>query len=158
MATRPLVLPDAYSGEGNQSQWYFHFQSMVAVDEWNKETQLKWLKVRLMGRAQTAFQRLPPATQANFAETIAALKERFKPASQKTRYQAELQTRRKKKTENWADLAEDLRVLADKAYPELENNARETGTDPEHLEGGWLDIQGIIIISNLQWLDILTPP
>jgi hypothetical protein len=37
----------------------------------------------------------------------------------------ELQTRRKKKTETWADFADDLRLLADKAYPELENEAKE---------------------------------
>ena len=123
--TRPLVLPDAYSGEGSWSQWYFHFQNVVAVNGWDEGTQLKWLKVRLTGRAQTAFQRLPTETQQDLGQTVTALKERFEPASQKTRYQAELQTRRKKKSESWADLAEDLRLLADKAYPDLADNARE---------------------------------
>ena len=56
---------------------------------------------------------------------MTALKERFEPASQKTRHQAKLQTRRKKKSESWADLAQDLRLLADKAYPDLADNARE---------------------------------
>ncbi len=82
--------------------------------------------MRLTGRAQTAFQRLPAETKASLNSTAEALKERFEPASQKTRYQAEFQTRRKKKTENWADLAEDLLFQADKAYPDLDNKSRET--------------------------------
>ena len=50
----------------------------------------------------------------------------FEPTTRKPRYQAELQTRRKKKVESWADFADDLRRVADKTYPELESMARET--------------------------------
>ena len=32
----------------------------------------------------------------------------------------------KKKAESWADLAENLHLYSDKAYPDLDNNARET--------------------------------
>ena len=50
---------------------------------------------------------------------------RFEPLSRKTRYQAELQLR-KKKTESWADLADDLRTIAERAYPDLSDAAKET--------------------------------
>lgn len=79
-------------------------------------------KVRLTGRAQTAFQRLLAENQTDFTRATTALKERFEPASKKHRYQAEMQTR---KGESWADLADDLKSLADKAYPELEEAARD---------------------------------
>ena len=36
-----------------------------------------------------------------------------------------MQVRKNKSGESWADLAEDLRLLADKAYPDLEDNDRE---------------------------------
>ena len=101
---------------------------LVAVNDWNKEAQLKWLKVRLTGRAQSAFQHLATETQASLELALAAIKEIFEPSSQKTRYQAELQTRRKKKAVSWADLAEDLRLYSDKTYPDLDNNAREALT------------------------------
>ena len=52
------------------------------------------------------------------------LQERFEPKSKRTRYQAEFETGRKKKSEGWADFADDLRSLADKAYPELQPEAR----------------------------------
>jgi len=38
---------------------------------------------------------------------------------------AELQTRTKRRDEDWATLGDDLKSLADKAYPELQDEARE---------------------------------
>ena len=78
--------------------------------------------------AQSAFQHLATETQASLELALAALKERFEPSNQKTRYQAELQTCRKKKAKSWADLAEDLCLYSDKSYPDLDNNASETLT------------------------------
>ena len=63
--------------------------------------------------------------QNSLERTIAALIERYDPASQKMRYQAELQTRQKKKTESWVDLAEDPCLLADKAYTNLRTKLRK---------------------------------
>ena len=54
-----------------------------------------------------------------------ALQERFEPSCRKERYQAQFQTRKKKKEEGWADFADSLRTLVDKAYPDLEDNAKE---------------------------------
>eukprot|EP00731_Ephydatia_muelleri_P033767 Em0037g31a len=83
-----------------------------------------WLKVRLTGRAQIAYQQLSDITRANYGDTKKALKERFEPASQTARYLAEFENRRKKKTEGWADFAEDLRSLVEKAYPALQEEAK----------------------------------
>ena len=123
--TRPLVLPDKFSGDGEWSQWICHFENVAAVNSWNEDSKLLWLKVRLTERAQMAFQHLPGDTQADYAAAKAALKERFEPESRKDRYTAEFQSRRKKRTEGWADYSEDLRMLVDKAYPHLEAAARD---------------------------------
>ena len=55
----------------------------------------------------------------------AALRGRFEPESRKIRYQAEFQSRRKKASEGWADFADDLQSLTEKAYPSLQHEARE---------------------------------
>eukprot|EP00731_Ephydatia_muelleri_P007275 Em0003g1523a len=124
MASRPLVLPDSFSGEGNWSQWIYHFENVAEVNEWEDAKRVLWLKVRLTGRAQIAYQQLSDIIRANYGDTKKALKERFEPASQTARYLAEFENRRKKKTEGWADFAEDLRSLVEKAYPALQEEAK----------------------------------
>ena len=69
---------------------------------------------------------LPPETSTGtYAAVRAALKARFDPESRHTRYQAEFQARRKRATEGWADFADDLKALSDKAYPTLPDEAQE---------------------------------
>ena len=50
---------------------------------------------------------------------------RFEPASRRDLYQAEFDTRRKKATEGWAEYAEDLKTLVEKAFPEMGEDGRE---------------------------------
>ena len=130
---RPLVLPDVYTGEGSFVDWAKHFGNVAAVNQWDDDQKLLWLKVRLGGKAQTAFGKLPAESQAAYEAAIAALKERFEPASLRQLYIAKFQARKKAKTEGWADYADDLRVLADKAYPELDQNARQLVTLQHYL-------------------------
>lgn len=70
-------------------------------------------------------QRLSEADCESFAKICAALKKRFKPECRKEVYMAEFQARRKKKAEDWASFAEDLKTLVEKAYPTLEPEAQE---------------------------------
>lgn len=64
-------------------------------------------------------------TRARYDAVIGALHQRFEPRSRQTRYKAEFQTRRKKKSEGWADSAEDLKSLVEKGFPKLFDDARE---------------------------------
>ena len=123
--TRLLVTPAAFSGEGSWDQWIFHFESVAEVNKWDGATKLQWLKVSLTGRALAAFQRLPQQTAADYGNAKQSLQERFEPSCRKDRYQAELQTAKRKRDEGWADLADRLRVLAQKGYPDLEDKAKE---------------------------------
>ena len=125
MAARPLVLPEPFNDESRWEEWAYHFESVTDVNDWDAAQKLKWLKVLLTGRAQIAFQRVSEETRADFKEAKKALTERFEPKSRESRYQAEFQTRRKKKTEAWADFAEDLKQLADHAFLDLEDKATE---------------------------------
>ena len=102
-----------------------HFKNCAEVNNWDGDTKLKFLKVRLTGRAQTAFRRLPDDQKGTFDDAVAALTERFEPKSKRDLYVAELLTREKKLTESWGDLAEELRQIATKAYPDLGAAAAE---------------------------------
>ena len=72
-----------------------------------------------MRLAQTAYGRLPDAKKADY-HTLK--KERFEPESRRELYLSKFSTRKRK---TWAEYANELRVLADKAFPELEEKARE---------------------------------
>ena len=102
-----------------------HFKHVGDVYGWDDKKKLKFLKVCMTGWAQKVFQHLNEDIHANYSEAKRALRACFEPQSKKTWYQAEFQSRRKKKTDNWVDFAEDLQTLTDKAFPELEDKARE---------------------------------
>ena len=123
--SRPLVLPEPFTGEIDYCDWIDHFENVAAVNAWDDGAKLQWLKVRLTGRAQTAFKRLPQDTRNSYTDSLATLKKRFEPESKRELYAAEFQTRRKGKTESWADFAEDLRRLADRAHSDLQEEGRE---------------------------------
>ena len=96
------------------------------VNKWETGGEkLKWLRVRLTGKAQTAFMKLPDAARDDYGECVKALKKRFVPDSRKDLYVAELQTRTKRREEDWASFGDSLRVLSDRAYPDFEDKARE---------------------------------
>ena len=92
---------------------------------WDGAAKLLWLRVRLTGRAQTAYKQLSEEARAAYADCKKALRERFEPASKKELYLAEFQTRSKRVSEGWAAFAEDLKVLVNRAFPQLQNDARE---------------------------------
>ena len=124
-AAKPIILPEPFNGTGDWDEWTFHFNNVADVNEWDDAKKLKFLRVRLTGRALKTLHLLPDASRATYAATLAALKARFDPASRHTRYEAEFQSRRKKASEGWAEFGEDLKTLADKAYPTLQPEARE---------------------------------
>ena len=51
MATKPLIMPEAFTGVV-----LHHFECVVDMNKWETNTdKLKWFKVRLAGRALKAF-------------------------------------------------------------------------------------------------------
>ena len=105
LSSRPVLTSDPHSREGSWDDWIDHFESVAEVNKWDGAAKLLWLRVRLTGRAQTAFKQLSEEARAAYAECKKALWERFEPASKKELYLAEFQTRSKRATEGWAAFA-----------------------------------------------------
>ena len=127
MAAKPIILPDTFSGDTPTSldEWIVHFNNCAEVNEWDATAKLKFPKVRLVGKAQSAFQRLPDTGRDTFDHAVTTLKERFEPSSKRDLYLAEFATRKRRPRETWTDFGEDLRRLAIKAYPDLDIAATE---------------------------------
>ena len=103
-----------------------HVENCAAVNRWESdEEELKWIRVRLTGKAQTALQRFPADAHSKYSKCVAALRRRFHPDSKRDLHMMELSVRKRLNKEDWASLGDALRTLADKAYPDLEEKARE---------------------------------
>ena len=120
-----MVSPDMYSGVQSWSDWVEHFEAAASVNGWSETAKLLWLPVRLSGKAQTAWKRLTPDAKSSYAAAKEALQKRFEPESKRKLYLVEFQTRRRRPSEQWNDFGDELRVLADKAFPELDDKAKE---------------------------------
>ncbi|XP_019861885.1 PREDICTED: uncharacterized protein LOC109590400 [Amphimedon queenslandica] len=125
MAAKPIILPDAYSGETNWEQWLLHFNDCADVNSWDAANKLKFLRVRLTGRAQTVFHRLSDTDKASFDDAVLALEAHFEPKGKRELYLADFSTRTKRLTETWVEYADELRGLVEKAYPDLSAAAHE---------------------------------
>ena len=123
MAERPIVLPDTFNGDGCWTEWKYHFTNVAQVNGWDDSAKTRWLRVRLMGKAQRAVRRI--GDESSYADTIKALDERFEPKNRRAHYQAELQARNKSTTEGWAEYGDVLRTLAERGFPEMPESARE---------------------------------
>jgi len=124
---RPVITPDAFTGEptSNWDDWIGHFESVARVNGWDEPTRLLWLEVRMTGKAQKAWKRLTQEAKAEYDTAKEALRKRFEPTSRRELYAVEFQTRRRRREETWEELADSLRLLADKAFPDLQDDAKE---------------------------------
>ena len=84
--TKPVIVPEAFSGEGSWEDWLDHFESVAAVNKWEEADKLLWLRVRMTGRAQKAFKNLPETSRASYTACKESLTERFEPASKRELY------------------------------------------------------------------------
>ena len=125
MASKPLIVPEPFSGESSWSDWLDHFESVAAVNKWKDEEKLLWLRARMTGRAQKAYKNLPNGSSDTYDACTKALHERFEPDSKRDLYSTEFYSRKKRKAEDWASFAEDLKTLAERAFANLQDAARE---------------------------------
>ena len=124
--SKPVVAPEAYNGEGSFTDWLDHFEGIAALNKWKEEEKTLWLRVRLTGKAQTAFKQLPAAVREGaYDDLVTGLRQRFEPDSRRELYAAEFHSRRKQKGESWADFGDDLSQLVSKAHPDLGQDGRQ---------------------------------
>ena len=124
---RPIITPDAFNGEAssNWDEWIGHFKSVARVNEWDEANRLLWLEVRMTGKAQSAWRRISNEAKGHYDTAKDALWKRFEPDSRRELYAVEFQTRKRHRGEAWEELGDNLRLLADKAFPDLEDKAKE---------------------------------
>ena len=113
MAVMPIMLPNTFTGatDSTWDTWIVHFENCAAINQWDDDAKLAFLKVQLTGRAQMVFQRLPAEKMDTFAHAVVVLKERFEPASKHELYLVDFSMRKRKVTESWADYCSDALLV-----------------------------------------------
>ena len=81
--------------------------------------------MQLTGKAHNIWRRLNNEVKAEYSTDIAALRKRFEPDSRYEVYMAEFHTRKRNPGERWEELVDNIRLLADKTFPDLDEKARE---------------------------------
>ena len=100
-----------------------------------------------------AHKKFPTTACGDFKKAVRVLQEIFEPESRRDLYLAEFQTRHKGKAESWPEFGEDLRSLVDKAYPTLDDEARQQLTLQGYLSE--LDNDQVAFIVKQQKLRII---
>ena len=123
--TKLLTTPDFFNGENSWDNWISHFDGVSKVNKWNDQAKLLWLEVRVDGKARKAWSHLSNQEKENCNSAVMALRRRFEPKSKRDLYTAEFQTHGRKLNESWGDVADKLLSLVDKAFPDLDDTAKE---------------------------------
>ena len=102
---RPLVLLEVFDGQKSFDEWVSHFENVSAVNGWNDDNKLLWLKA---GKAHVVFTQLAHETQRSYETSKKALIDRFDLPSKQRLYKVEFEARAKRDKETWADFADEL--------------------------------------------------
>ncbi|KAL5509263.1 hypothetical protein EMCRGX_G004601 [Ephydatia muelleri] len=68
---------------------------------------------------------MAPEAKQDFQAAKDALQKRFEPESKRQLYVVEFQTRKRRPDEQWSDFGDELRILADKAFPAIDEKAKD---------------------------------
>ena len=120
---RPNITPDRYSGKVLWKEYFRHFESCREVNQWSEEQAAKWLAASLQGDALRLVG--DSGQKHTYGELVKLLQRRFGSARQSENYLVELRHRRQKPKESLLELGQAIHELTVRAYPEIQEEARE---------------------------------
>ena len=124
--SKNTVKPATYDGKGPWPDYKSHFDACAQINKWSETEKGLYLAVSLRGQAQGVLGNLPLEHRQNFKELVKSLEERFAPSNQTELYRTQLRERRQRAIETLPELGQDIRRLANLAYPTAPNDVRET--------------------------------
>ena len=102
------------------------FEIASKLNGWSEETKAMELATSLSGTARAVLSDLKPAERLNFQSLVDKLTLRFEPKDLVGIYQAQLQSRRRKRNETIPELVQDINKLARQAFPTSDEGTRDS--------------------------------
>ena len=125
-AARGLNLkPEPFNGSDDWEEYISHFEVCAELGRWNEQEKVLALAACLRGPARTFYISLPAEFRQPYEVLITKLEQRFGSSRQQNRWLSRFESRRRKPTESIAALADDLRQMSQKAYPNFDALAQE---------------------------------
>ena len=123
---RVQVKPEFYNGEDDWDQYIAYFQNCADFGHWSETHKQLILPACLKSQARAFNLGLSPEDQSSYHRLVQKLSERFGSVRQQSRYLTKFETSESGSAETIASLVNDLRLLAQRAYPDLGTDAQES--------------------------------
>ena len=127
------VKPATFDGTGSWLDYRAHFDAVAEINRWSQTEKGLYLAVSLRGQAQGVFGNLSTQSK-DYDMLVQALEQRFAPPNQTELYRVQLRERRQTASETLSALGQDIRRLANLAYPTAPNDVRDTLAKEQFIE------------------------
>ena len=118
--------PEFFNGEDDWDQYISHFQNCADLGRWSETDKALTLSACLKGQARAFYLRLSPLDRNSYCRLVQTFSASFCSVRQQSRYLTKFDTRKRIPGETIASLGDDLRLLAQRSYPELGTDAQES--------------------------------
>ncbi|CAC5410330.1 unnamed protein product [Mytilus coruscus] len=118
--------PEPFSGKDCWEEYLSHFEDCAELGQWGNRTKLLFLAASLRGQARTYYMSLSPGDRRTYQMLAQKLDQRFGSSKHKNRWLSKLEMRRRMPGESIAEVGDDIRQLAQKAYYDLDSAAQES--------------------------------
>ena len=115
---RPNIMPSPFDGTSNWDDYVIQFELIAEINGWPDTRKALFLAASLKGQARAILSDLDSAKRRDYNELTAALARRFSPANQTQLFRAMLKNRSRQSNESLAELAQEIKRLALRAYPD----------------------------------------
>ena len=117
--------PEPYNGTEDWEEYLSHFQLCSELGRWTEHDRMLALAASLRGPARTFYISLSEEEKVSYRSLVEQLGKRFGSTRQQNRWLSRLESRRRKTDETIASLGDDLRQMAQRAYPNLDTQTQE---------------------------------
>ena len=123
--TSPPMKPQTFNGDEDWESYLSHFEVCAELGRWSHQDKALYLAACLRGNAQVYYMTLKVAERSSYHTLTVKLGQRFGNTRQQPMWISRLEARMRKPNESIAELGDDLRRLAQRAYSNMNHDARE---------------------------------
>ena len=122
---KPVVMPDKFDGSIAWQDYQAHFDLCAELNAWSDIQKANYLAVSLRGAAQELLGDMSCDMRQNYQFLTGTLCARFGSEGQTELFRTQLKSRQRKSGESLPELAQSIRRLVSRAYPDATLGLRE---------------------------------